>query len=299
MEALKVNELTGHKGSIYNICKSNQDHIVYTVGGDKKVIEWNLYDPQESKILVNLPVNSFAIYYIKKFNLLIIGNINGGIHVIDLTINQEIKLLDFHKKAIFDFAFVEYKNELIVASEDGSFSIWSVPDFALIFKKSLTTKKIRSISINEITKVSVFTSNDLKVNVLNLEDYTTLFSMKLDEKERFITSSLINNNDIIIGSRGYLSIFKEQELFMKISAHKFAIYDLVLSPNEKYLASCSLDKTIRIWDAKTYRLLKEINRSNEQGHTNSVNKLLWTNYNDYLVSVSDDRLTMIWKIIEN
>jgi hypothetical protein len=44
-------------------------------------------------------------------------------------------------------------------------------------------------------------------------------------------------------------------------------------------------------------LLKVIDKSRHAGHGTSVNKLLWTPFNDQLISASDDRTLSVWQII--
>ena len=57
-----------------------------------------------------------------------------------------------------------------------------------------------------------------------------------------------------------------------------------------------MDKSIKVWDAEALKLLKVIDRSRHAGHGTSVNKVLWTNYNDQLLSASDDRTISVWNI---
>jgi WD40 repeat protein len=64
----------------------------------------------------------------------------------------------------------------------------------------------------------------------------------------------------------------------------------------KFFASASRDKTIRIWSAETYELQKSIDKEKYDGHLNSVNKLLWLHSHNYLISGSDDRSIIIWKV---
>jgi WD40 repeat protein len=51
-----------------------------------------------------------------------------------------------------------------------------------------------------------------------------------------------------------------------------------------------------VWDWEALKLLKVIDRARHAGHGTSVNKLLWTNYNQQLVSASDDRSISVWNI---
>lgn len=57
-----------------------------------------------------------------------------------------------------------------------------------------------------------------------------------------------------------------------------------------------MDKSIKIWEAATFRLLKVIDRARHAGHGTSVNKLLWLEYHDRLISASDDRTVSIWAV---
>jgi WD40 repeat protein len=57
-----------------------------------------------------------------------------------------------------------------------------------------------------------------------------------------------------------------------------------------------MDKSIKVWDAAELKLLKVIDRSRHAGHGTSVNKVLWTDYNNQLLSASDDRMISVWDI---
>ena len=43
-------------------------------------------------------------------------------------------------------------------------------------------------------------------------------------------------------------------------------------------------------------MLARIDKSQHEGHTHSVNKLLWTDFNNYLISTGDDKAIMVWEI---
>jgi WD40 repeat protein len=81
-----------------------------------------------------------------------------------------------------------------------------------------------------------------------------------------------------------------------IPAHIQAINSIVLSPCGRYLATGSMDKTIKIWDVDTLTLCKVIDFARYGGHKHSINTLIWSAYADYLVSGSDDKQISVWKI---
>lgn len=77
-------------------------------------------------------------------------------------------------------------------------------------------------------------------------------------------------------------------------AHWYTINHLIASPDGRYLLSASRDKTIRIWDTTTAKLLKTLDAARDGGHVNSVNRLLWVPDTPYFVSASDDRTIVVW-----
>jgi WD40 repeat protein len=51
-----------------------------------------------------------------------------------------------------------------------------------------------------------------------------------------------------------------------------------------------------VWDAQTFKLKKIIDRARHAGHGTSVNKLLWTTFENQLISCSDDRTISVWEV---
>jgi WD40 repeat protein len=57
-----------------------------------------------------------------------------------------------------------------------------------------------------------------------------------------------------------------------------------------------MDKSIKVWDAQEFRLLKVIDKARYAGHGTSVNKLYWSKFHNQLISCSDDRSISVWNI---
>jgi WD repeat-containing protein 61 len=76
----------------------------------------------------------------------------------------------------------------------------------------------------------------------------------------------------------------------------YTINHLAFSGDGRYLASCSLDKSIKLWDPASLSLLRVLDRARTAGHGTSVNKLVWPGTQQRLVSCSDDRSLAVWEI---
>jgi WD40 repeat protein len=78
--------------------------------------------------------------------------------------------------------------------------------------------------------------------------------------------------------------------------HIYAIHDLQFSPDGNWFATASMDKTVKIWEVGSLKLRKVLDATRHGGHKNSVNKLIWSSFDDLLVSASDDKNLSVWKI---
>jgi len=75
------------------------------------------------------------------------------------------------------------------------------------------------------------------------------------------------------------------------SVHSMGIEAIAYSPDGAYLASGSSDKTIKIWEVETGRLLRTLT-----GHTDDVYSVSYSPDGKYLASGSDDKTVKLWEV---
>jgi WD40 repeat protein len=110
MEFEQKGTLSEHKAAIYAICEGEENHIFYSGGSDQFVIRWNLKTMEAEKVISKAPTTVISLSFLKVQNLLLIGQIEGGVHVIDLAENKELKYLKIHKGYIFDIQSIDVSN---------------------------------------------------------------------------------------------------------------------------------------------------------------------------------------------
>ncbi len=299
IEVKKIAALTGHSGSVYALGQGITKNTIFSGSSDKFVALWNLETLETEKFAAQFPAIIYTLCPVPEKQLLLVGTSAGSVHVVDLENKKELKILQHHTDPVFDIKYCLKTNCFYTAGGDGNFAICSLESLSLLKIKKLCKEKVRSIALNFITSEIAVAAGDGNIRIYDLTS--------LEEKKVFVSHQLSANivcyspggNTLLSGGRdAHLNIWnsKNYELIKSIPAHNFAIYDIVFSPDTKLFATASRDKTIKVWNAATYELIVRINKENFEGHLNSVNKLWWNNYNNYLVSTGDDRAVMVWEI---
>jgi WD40 repeat protein len=295
----KLHTLTGHRDCIYTLQGSSDESIFFSGSGDGMIVRWNLKDPDNGEVIAKLPNSVYAMCYHKASGLLIAGHNYEGIHLLAWENKKEVGSLQITKAAIFDIR--EFgNNKLIVAGGDGSVTLVNAERLSIINRIQASDKSARTIAVNEKTGEIAIGFSDHYIRVYD-EDLSLKTEWLAHDNSVFTLCYMPNSNQLMSGSRdARLKVWDTQAGYTQaaqIVAHMYAINHVEFSPDGKHFVTCSMDKSIKVWDTEALTLLKVIDRARHAGHGTSVNKLLWTSYNNQLLSASDDRTISVWHII--
>ncbi len=288
--------ITGHTASVYGMGEGSKPNTIFSAGGDKFVVEWNLLTGEQELLAVKLESPVFSVFFIKKENFLVAGTAVGGLHVIDISTKKELHHFTTHSKGIYDLHYQKEENQLIVLGGDGVLTVWSVPDFKLLRKIPLSSEKLRQIAVSEDHGLMAIACGDGTIRLLEPSFFSEIRS--IDAHKQGATSVAWHPTKPVLLSGGRDAMLKcwngreQYKCIVELPAHNYAIYTIVFNTAQQLIATASRDKTIKIWDANTLETLQKLDVKNG-GHTHSVNKLLWKN--DILVSCGDDRKIIIWQ----
>jgi WD40 repeat protein len=75
-----------------------------------------------------------------------------------------------------------------------------------------------------------------------------------------------------------------------LEGHSECVYSVAFSHNSTWLASASLDKTVKIWDASSGECLQTL-----EGHSSGLNSVAFSHDSTQLASASFDKTVKIWE----
>lgn len=293
----KLQTLTGHNDCIYALAEGSDPRYFYTGSGDGMVVQWDLDNPKDGKLIAKLAHSIYAISVDKERNLLFIGHNFEGIHAIDLNENKEAWSLKITDQAIFDIKCVG-KN-LFVATGDGILTVVDIEEKSLIKHVKLSSNSARVMAVNLDNDNLAIGFSDHTIKVIDTTNFQPIRVLEGHANSVFALAYSPTQDTLISGGRDASLKYWDTKTYKQtdnVVAHLFAINYLSFREDGKYFITCSMDKSLKVWDADSHKLLKVIDKARHAGHATSINKVLWSTYNESIISVSDDRCISIWKV---
>lgn len=301
MSKIEVNKLDtykGHNDSVYTLHKSTDKSLFYSGSGDGMVVRWDLKNPDNGKLIAKLTNSIYALHLLGEANILAIGHNYEGVHFIGLDDMKEKASLNFTEAAIFDIQ--SFQNKLFVGDGAGFLHILSLNPLKVIDKIAIAQKSIRSIAVNEKYNELAIGTSDHTIKIIDLQDHSEKYTFQAHDNSVFTLCYSPTQDFLLSGGRdAHLKMWDVRAgylLLEDIVAHMYTINNIAFSPNGKHFVTCSMDKSIKVWDAERMKLLKVIDKARHAGHGTSVNKLFWSDYDSLLVSASDDRTISVWDL---
>ncbi len=307
----KIAHLTGHKGGVFSLTEGKEDHLFLSGAGDGWIVEWDLTQPENGRLIAQAEdtqtsgrASVFSL--LEKNDWIVAGNMNGGLHWIypkEVSQNKDVLA---HQKGVFDIQLIDAclpnrQNQMFTIGGKGVLTKWSMEEQRAIESIQLSPKSLRKMAFSKRRNELAIGASDGNIYIIDIENFAikntikeahdnSVFAIHYSPDEKYLWSG---------GRDAHLKIWdlaKKKENIFSEPAHWFTINAIVFSPDGKFAATASRDKTIKIWDAENFKLLKVIDTIRDGGHINSVNTLLWSKYNNWLISGSDDRSLIVWEI---
>ena len=260
----------------------------FSAGSDGYIVHWESMDKADGTLFAQVPEPIFCMAYLNELEMILAGTQSGKIYY--LKRGSEPLVLNLHTQSIFNISVISI-DEIYTVGGDG---ILNRIDW---YRRVLKSIKLSDKSLRAILPIS----NGFYVAGSSSEIFQLTSDLKLQNSWKAHGNSifaLAQNSEFLVsaGRDAKIKFWNGlHDLQQSIDAHWFTIHSVAFSPSNKFLVSSSMDKTIRIWDAHNFKLLKVIDTTKFEAHKSSVNMCLWIN-DTTLLSCSDDNTIKCWKI---
>jgi WD40 repeat protein len=297
IEVRKTAALTGHRDCVYALAPAGDAHTFFSAAGDGMVVQWDLRKPEEGELIAKLPNSIYALCSLPERGALVVAHNYQGVHLIDWKEKRELASLQLTAAAIFDLLVIG--NDLWVATGEGAVLVVDLPAWRVKARLAHSEKNARTLAHHAARGEVAVGYSDHCIRVYDAQTYELKKQWKAHENSVFTVRYSPDQQYLLSGSRdARLKAWRVDDyaLHQEVVAHLFAINHLDFSPDGKHFVTCSMDKSIKVWRTFDLTLLKVIDKARHTGHGTSVNKLLWTSFNNQLVSASDDRSLAVWEL---
>jgi WD40 repeat protein len=296
MNYKKLKELTGHSAGIYSLAFDG--NFLYSGSADKFITRWDLTLGTQDKFAIKFDNPVYSICLINENKQLVVGLSTGDLHIFELVSRLEIKYFTQHVKAIFAIVENPFKKQFYTADADGNLAVWNSETLELLIYLPLDCGKIRRIKSSSNGENIAIVGQDGFVRIFETTFFNEVSCFKAHENgATAIMFNPKNESQIITGGKDALLKIWEWNsalLIQQIPAHNFVIYDIIPLEDGDSFASCSRDKSIKIWKLEDYSFQHKIDFK-LGGHRHSVNCLIGIK-NTLFCSGGDDKRIILWEL---
>lgn len=217
---------------------------------------------------------------------------------------------------------------LCSSSRDGSVKIWNVMRKSCEAILSQHTDSVTAVrwsgrgkiySTSRDKTVRIWSSNDGRqlavleghahwVNTLALNTDYILRTGPFDHRGKFVIegdpkkSSIskfesFKQEEILVTGSDDFTMFlwspnQSNKPIARLTGHQALVNHVAFSPDGHYISSASFDKSIKVWNATTGKLIHSL-----RGHVNSVYQIAWSADSRLLASCSKDSTVKVWHVL--
>ncbi|KAI1727465.1 WD domain, g-beta repeat domain-containing protein [Ditylenchus destructor] len=179
---------------------------------------------------------------------------------------------------------------IYTGSQDRTIKVWRVEDGTLCRNLDGHAHWINTLALNVdyVLRTSCFSPEDSCKNPPDGE-------MQELAKKRYETALKGSTERLVSGSDDFTLFLWEpaekKQHIARMTGHQQLVNQVMFSPDTRYIASASFDKSIKLWCGRTGKYI-----SSFRGHVRAVYQISWSADSRLLVSGSADSTLKVWEV---
>jgi WD40 repeat protein len=285
----KFNGLQGHEGAVRSLAFLPGSDVFFSSGGDGKILRWDLNGNTKSyRTLIDNNFINRSLAISDNGRWLACGTTTSGIQLFNLNVsNSPPSILQGHKGWVDALSFTPDSKGLFSASTDKSIIYWDLIAGTYSVFVTLEDTRVRCIAVSPSGRFIFGGTDNGKLIRWNMDTKEATVIFNSDNNSIYAVSINPTGSRIaFVDKNGALRLAdaRTNGIIRVVAAHSARILDVKFSPDDHQIATSSMDKTVKIWDAN--------NLSNRPvvitRHNAWVLSVAFSSDSKYLVSSSED-----------